>query len=282
MKAKLENLLLKALGKRVCDFLTPSISKIPFCCLPSILPPNQTEPHLRRPTQMPCVLMPTDSCWPALVSLISADHSATHQSLTRRVFGWVIYHRVHEGKREIWTRKMSVLVENHTSPSSSWPGSPALGCQPCWRRLGCVTAKQGTEHREQLPAAVTTVPHCCHMSPDAEKDGTPWWGVRGLRGSGMSVKYESLACSTKWNGRKMMNDKIIQQMRTGWHVTTNEDQPESGLQDETRGVDWLFCSLVLRPLESQIVALNFGRENKHPFWIEFQLDISPKLVFSNG
>lgn len=69
-------------------------------------------------------------------------------------------------------------------------------------------------------------PHCCHMSHE-------------LAGRGRDRKREKERESEAvWNtspGQKMMNDKIIQQMRTwprsllpssssSWHVTTNEDQ----------------------------------------------------------
>lgn len=98
-------------------------------------------------------------------------------------------------------------------------------------------------------------PHCCHMSHE-------------LAGRGRDRKREKERESEAvWNtnpAQKMMNDKIIQQMRSwprsllpssssSWHVTTNEDQL------------WLdillfcycyFCSFLFCVF-SQITVLNF-------------------------
>jgi len=152
--------------------------------------------------------MPTDSCWPALGPLISEAHSVTHHSLVRRVFrvdniSQGSWSRRCVGKRENWSRKTertcwkSHLAEQRaTAPRKFLEGN-----------AGEVSQQNSYQRQWQRFHIVVT----CH--PTLKKMTPLRGGTETGMVEGWAWNTSPSACSTKWNGRKMMNDKIIQQMR---------------------------------------------------------------------
>jgi len=70
-------------------------------------------------------------------------------------------------------------------------------------------------------------------------------------------------------GEKWWMTKLYSKCASGWHVTTNEDQLESGPEDGSPTSWYFLLFFCFKPLESHILALNFGWQSKHPFCIEF-------------
>lgn len=228
--------------------------------------PNQTEPHLFECHAFSCPLTVADQrLSPSLVRPIQP--LITHLST---VF-WA--GNISQGSRskrcvrkeEKWTRKMRVLVENHTSRSRPPPQPlrPWTGTGMCHSKTENTNNVQPTTNGELLPGLAERwqrfhIVVTCH--PTLEKM-TPLGGEQDEREIRVLWHVAQNEMGEKW-----WMTKLYSKCASAWHVTTNEDQLESGLWHS----GWLSDGLTFPTLPLSVACFLFHATRKSNYGIEFR------------